>query len=231
MHGRRNRKVKDSPVFLHEKQEEIRMNMILEDLMKRCPALEVCREDIQAAYEVICESYAQGGKLMACGNGGSCSDAEHIVGELVKGFLRKRPLSDAEKACFDGADAEYLTKALQGGLPALSLNLPALGTAAINDLGGDMNYAQAAWGLARKGDVVVGISTSGNARNVSLAVQAAKARGAKTIGLTGMGGGKLGEICDVCIRVPQKETFLVQEYHLMVYHALCAMVEANFFAE
>ena len=206
------------------------MNRILEELMQRCPALEVCREDIQKAFELICESYAGGGKLMACGNGGSCSDAEHIVGELAKGFLLKRPLSEEDRAAFDGPDAEYLTGALQGGLPALSLNLPALSTAAINDLGGDMNYAQAAWALARRGDVIIGLSTSGNARNVSLAVQAAKARGAKTVGMTGMGGGKLGGMCDVCIRVPEKETFRVQEYHLMVYHALCAMVEAKFFA-
>ena len=207
------------------------MNRILEELMQRCPALEACRADIQAAFEVICESYAHDGKLMTCGNGGSCSDAEHIVGELAKGFLKKRPLSEEEKGRFEGDDGEYLAQHLQGGLQAMSLNLPALGTAAINDLGGDMNYAQAAWALARQGDVLIGISTSGNARNVSLAVQAAKARGAKTVGLTGVGGGKLGQLCDVCIRVPQKETFLVQEYHLMVYHALCAMVEAEFFAQ
>lgn len=204
------------------------MNRILEELMARCPALEVCREDMLAAYEILKDCYARDGKVLTCGNGGSCSDAEHIVGELAKGFLKKRPLSEEEKARFQDEDGEYLGNHLQQGFQALSLNLPALGTAAINDLGGDMNYAQAAWALARKGDVLIGISTSGNARNVALAVQAAKARGAKTIGLSGEGGGRLGQMCDVCIRVPQKETFLVQEYHLMVYHALCAMVEAAF---
>ena len=202
---------------------------VLDELLAREGALSGCREDVIAAFEAIKGAFEGGGKLMTCGNGGSCSDAEHIVGELGKGFLKKRPLSDEQKARFPGEDGAALASRLQDGLPALSLNLPALGSAAINDLGGDMNYAQAAWALAREGDAVIGISTSGNAKNVYLAMLAAGARGAKTIGLTGAGGGKLKEICDVCVRAPEKETYRVQEYHLMLYHALCAMVEAEFY--
>ncbi len=205
--------------------------MFLDDMLKREPRLEVCRADMEKAFGLLRDCFASGHKLMTCGNGGSCSDAEHIVGELGKGFLKKRPLSAEDRAQFIGPDGEYLVKALQGGLPALSLNSPALGSAAVNDLGGDMGYAQTAWALARKGDVIIGISTSGNARNVSLAVQAAKARGAAAIGFTGAGGGKLAELCDVCVKAPETETYRVQEYHIMLYHALCAMVEEAFFAE
>ncbi len=206
-------------------------NHILDELMEREPRLIPCRGDMEKAFELIRDSFAGGGKLMTCGNGGSCSDAEHIVGELGKGFLKKRPLSPAEKAALNGEDGDYLARTLQGGLPALSLNLPALHSAAVNDLGGDMGYAQAAWALARQGDVMIGISTSGNARNVALAAQAAKARGALVIGLTGQAGGRLAGLSDVCVKAPARETYRVQEYHIMLYHALCAMVEEAFFEE
>lgn len=200
--------------------------MILDEIMQRDPELECCRADLTAAAEALIRAFEKGGKLLTCGNGGSCSDAEHIVGELAKGFLKKRPLSEAQKARF--ADRE-LADRLQDGLPALSLNSPALTTAVINDLGGELHFAQAAWALAREGDVLLGLSTSGNAKNVAMAVEAAKARGAVTVGFTGMGGGKLAKICDIAVRAPETETYRVQECHLKLYHALCAMVEEHFF--
>lgn len=206
---------------------------ILDELISRYPPLAACRGDILSAFHILRQTFASGGKLLVCGNGGSCADAEHIVGELAKGFLSRRPLSGPEAQALRalGGEGAYLADKLQGGLPALSLNLPALGTAALNDLGGNLNFAQAAHALARPGDAFLGITTSGNAENVRLAALAARTRGAKILGLTGESGGKLKSVCDACIRVPDRETYIIQEYHLPVYHALCAMVEAEFFPE
>ena len=170
---------------------------------------------------------------MVCGNGGSAADSEHIVGELMKGFLKKRQISEKEKdklkSLFPG-EWDYLSKNLQGALPAISLvSHPALSSAFINDVAADMVFAQQVYGYAKAGDVLLGISTSGNAKNVANAVMVARAAGMKTIGLTGGKGGFLQSLCDVTIRVPADETFKIQEYHLPVYHALCAMLEEEFF--
>ena len=205
------------------------------DLISRYPALEVCREDLLAALEAICESYHGGHKLMACGNGGSASDAEHIVGELMKGFLLPRKLGDdmrrrLEAACPEAA--EYLMENLQGALPAVSLvNQVALNTAFANDQAPDLSFAQQVLGMGEAGDVLVAISTSGNSANVVYAVHMAKAKGLKTIALTGESGGRLKDLADICIRVPERETYRIQEYHLPVYHMLCIGAENEFFGE
>ncbi|HOJ11093.1 MAG TPA: SIS domain-containing protein [Clostridiales bacterium] len=193
----------------------------------------VCREDIISAFSTIVQCYEKGGKAMVCGNGGSAADSEHIVGELMKGFILKReiPFKDKEriKAAFP-ENAEYLAKNLQGALPAISLvSQTAISSAFINDVAADMVYAQQVYGYAREGDVLISISTSGNASNVANAVKIAKAFGVKTIGITGKSGGMLRNLCGVTIRVPAEETFRIQEYHLPVYHAVCAAVEEEFF--
>ena len=210
------------------------LNMI-DDLVKRYPALDVCRSSIQEAVEVICASYSKGGKVIACGNGGSASDAEHIVGELMKGFILKRPIDDElysrmKEVCPNEAD--YLRDNLQGALPAVSLmNAVALNSAFANDQAPDLAMAQQVLGLGKKEDVLIGISTSGNSANVIYAVQMAKVKGIKTIGLLGGRECKLKELCDIAICVPEMETYKIQELHLPVYHALCMAVENEFFDE
>ena len=167
------------------------------------------------------------------GNGGSAADAEHLVGELQKGFCLKRPLDEAERkrlVSFDSVDGQYLADRLQGGLPAVSLvSQIALGSAVANDQGGDLALAQSLSALGRRDDVFLGISTSGNARNVALASLVAHCRDMHVIGLTGRDGGWLAKQAEVCIAVPEDETYRVQELHLPVYHALCMMVEDFFF--
>lgn len=210
-----------------------RVEAILNELIARLPALKPCRGLIADAFALLSVSFAGGGKLLVCGNGGSAADGEHIVGELMKGFLlrRKLPERDAEKfARLFPEDGAALASRLQRALPALSLNgHAALSSAFINDVDPSMVYAQQVWGLGREGDVLLGITTSGNSLNVLNAVKAAKAAGIKTVGLTGGSGGKLRGLCDVTVVVPAEETFRVQEYHLPVYHALCAMLEEAFF--
>ena len=197
-------------------------------LMERYPSLEVCRADIVDAAQTIIDMHKKGGALLICGNGGSSADAEHISGELLKGFLKKRPLSDSESASLPDAIAQ----GLQGGIRAIPLtSLTALGTAFSNDVDAELVYAQLVWALGDGNSVFLGISTSGNAKNVSSAALVAKAKGLKTIGLTGVGGGKLAEICDTCIKAPECETYKIQELHLPIYHAICAQVEEEFFTE
>lgn len=197
-------------------------------LMERYPSLEVCRADIVDAVQTIIDMHKKGGALLICGNGGSSADAEHISGELLKGFLKKRPLSDSESASLPDAIAQ----GLQGGIRAIPLtSLTALGTAFSNDVDAELVYAQLVWALGDGNSVFLGISTSGNAKNVSSAALVAKAKGLKTIGLTGVGGGKLAEICDICIKAPECETYKIQELHLPIYHAICAQVEEEFFTE
>lgn len=209
------------------------MTKHLDELIARYPALSVCREDIAAAAEVLCTSYHLGGKLLVCGNGGSAADSEHIVGELMKGFLLARPVDGSlrEKLLATYPDeGDYLADNLQGALPAISLvSHSALSTAFSNDIALDMVFAQQVLGYGKPGDVFLGISTSGNAANVLHAAQVAKVRGLAAVGLTGRSGGKLAGVCDICIRVPADSTPHVQEYHLPVYHALCSMVEQTFF--
>ena len=205
----------------------------LEVLFERCPALEACRADICEAAETICAAYHAGGKLLLCGNGGSAADAEHIVGELMKGFLKKRPLTreirERLRELFP-QDADYMSENLQGALPAVSLvNSVALGTAFANDQAADLVFAQQVLGLGREGDVLLAISTSGNSKNVLYAVEIARARGLKTIALTGRSGGKLKPLADITIAVPEDETYRIQELHLPVYHAICIAAEEEFF--
>lgn len=191
-------------------------------LIERYPALSVCREQIETVVSAFVEMHKNGGALLLCGNGGSAADCEHISGELLKGFLLKRPLNDTEKL---GISSEISEK-LQGGIKAIPLtSLSALGTAFSNDVDADLVYAQLVSVFGGENDVFLGISTSGNAKNVCAAADVARARGLKTFGLTGVSGGRLADICDCTIKVPECETFKIQELHLPVYHAICAQVE------
>jgi D-sedoheptulose 7-phosphate isomerase len=206
---------------------------ILDDLLQRLPELAACGEGLLVAYTAWTDCFAAGGKLMACGNGGSAADSEHIVGELMKGFNLKRQLPQADVEMLTGAfpeDGAALAANLQRALPALSLcSHTALTSAFVNDVSPSMAFAQQVYGLGKPGDIVLGISTSGNSANVVNAVKVAKAMGIRTIALVGGDGGKLAALSDVAIIAPAKETYRVQEYHLPVYHALCAMVEEEFF--
>ena len=207
----------------------------MKELLERYPSLEACKDDILEAKEAMIDCYKKGGKILLCGNGGSCADCDHIVGELMKGFLKLRPLSPEKKEQMkrncNGIDDVMLSK-LQGGLPAISLNsMSALNSAFCNDVDAELVYAQSVLALANKNDILIALSTSGNSKNVLAAAKVAKATGVKIISLTGKTGGKLKDISDVCIRAPQSETFKIQELHLPIYHYLCAEVEAYFFAE
>ncbi len=196
-------------------------------LAARYPALEDLKDEVRDAYGILCSCYASGGKVLVCGNGGSASDAEHIVGELMKGFRSPRPLPEAEK---DGLGE--LGERLQGALPAIALTgQPALSTAYANDVDPVMVFAQQVYGYGRAGDVLLALTTSGNSANVLCAARVAQHRGMKVIGLTGRDGGKLRDLCSVCLIVPGKETAEIQEYHLPIYHTLCAMLEEYFFGD
>lgn len=200
---------------------------IFDELITRYPALGVCRTDIEEAAKLMIDRFSDGGKLLTCGNGGSASDAEHIVGELMKAFVLPRKL---DEALCERLNDRYLSDNLQGALPAVSLiGESALSTAYANDCAPDLAFAQQVLGLGRAGDMLMGISTSGRSKNVVYAGKVARAQGMKVIMLTGAEGGPCAELADVAIRVPEKETFKVQEYHLPVYHALCLAVEAHFF--
>ncbi len=206
----------------------------VDTLIAAYPALAPCRASIEQAALALIAAFRAGGKLLLCGNGGSCADCDHIAGELVKGFLKRRPLpaplrEKISHALPDGGDA--LAESLQGGLPAISLAAhPALFTAFANDVSAEYVFAQQVLAYGRPGDLLVGISTSGNARNVACAVATAKAAGLTTVGLTGAHGGKLRALVDIAICVPASETMRIQELHLPVYHALCAQVEEALFA-
>jgi D-sedoheptulose 7-phosphate isomerase len=213
----------------NEKTEQ----QLLSDLIGRYPDLSGLKEEISQAFVVVKDCYAAGGKILLAGNGGSAADAEHIVGELMKGFRNARPLQAEEKARLVAAEPELgaqLAGHLQGAMMAIALSgHPALSTAFLNDVSGEMVYAQQVHGYGKEGDVFLGISTSGNSANICYAAVAAKARGMNVIAMTGMGGGKLAALADVTIAVPERETFLVQERHLPIYHCLCLMLEAYFF--
>lgn len=202
-------------------------------LIERYPKLEVCKEDIKKAYELLEAAYSNGRKLLVCGNGGSASDSEHIVGELMKEFKLKRKVYSDHAAALKSIDPELgqvLADNLQGALPAISLTgHSSLQTAYMNDAVPELVFAQQVNGYGREGDVLLGISTSGNSKNVLYAAVNAKAKGLKVIGLTGAKENKLMKYADVCIRVPETETYKIQEYHLPVYHCLCLMLEEKFF--
>ena len=208
--------------------------MNIQILTDRYPELAVCAEEIVKAYEIMLNCYRSGGKMLFCGNGGSAADSEHIVGELMKGFLLKRPPLQADRDAFAALfpeDADYFAANLQRGIPAISLvSQSAVQTAFNNDVAADMVFAQQVYGYAAKGDLVMGITTSGNSKNVVNAMKVAKAMGLATVGLTGAKESKLSALCDVTIRVPKTETYQVQELHLPVYHWLCAALEDEIFS-
>lgn len=202
------------------------------DLLCRYPQLKACEGEIAAAFEALKKCFAGGGTLYMCGNGGSASDCAHIAGELLKSFRTPRPLRESEKMQLLklGKEGEYLASRLQRGLPAVSLcEYTALSTAFANDVEGKLTYAQLVNVFAKEGDVLLCLSTSGNSANCVCAALTAKSKGIEVISLTGETGGKLKDLSSVCIRVPARETFLVQELHLPVYHCLCAMLEKDFF--
>lgn len=205
----------------------------IDELISRYPKLESAKEDINKAYELIKETYENNGKLLVCGNGGSAADANHIVGELMKGFCLPRKVDTEfvqKLKSINEEEGEILAQKLQGALPAIALdNHTALSTAYLNDVDGLLCYAQQVMGYGNEGDVLLGISTSGNSKNVGYAVTTAKAKGLKTILLTGKTGGKLKDKVDAVICVDETDTFKIQELHLPVYHCLCLMLENYFF--
>ena len=197
----------------------------LERLMKRYPMLAGMREEIELVFYIMKDSYEKGGKLLVCGNGGSAADSDHIVGELMKGFYKQRKLPAAEKIRF-GEQGEKL----QGALPAIALSQHgALSTAFLNDVDPEMVFAQQVYGYGAEDDVFLGLSTSGNSVNVISAAKVAAAKGMKVIAMTGKDGGAMRELSDVCLVVPAQMTADIQEFHLPIYHALCAMLEDYFF--
>jgi D-sedoheptulose 7-phosphate isomerase len=204
------------------------MNSPLNSLLERYSQLAVCRSDVEKTFGIMRDCFRSGGKVLLCGNGGSAADADHWAGELLKGFRRKRPLNETEK---DGLSLELALK-LQGGLPAIPLTgFPSLGTAFANDVDPQLAFAQLVWGLGRRGDVLVGLSTSGKSRNVCAAMEAAQARGLLRVGLSGRSGFWMDSFCDVCIKAPADETYQVRELHLPIYHCLSLMLEEEFFGQ
>ena len=214
---------------------EQRLQKHIDKLLKRYPVLESCRKDVINAYLIMEECYEHDGKLLIAGNGGSAADSEHIAGELMKRFKSPRPVPQefAEKLkAIDPVRGEELAKNLERGLMAIPLVAhEALSTAYINDVDGLGVFAQQLYGFGRPGDVFLGISTSGNSKNVMSATVVARALGMKVIGLTGAKGGELAQVADVAVKVPETETYIIQELHLPVYHCWCLMLEDRFFGE
>ena len=210
-------------------------NCFMEQLLKRYPALSVCAEQIMRAYSILEETYLNGGTVFTCGNGGSQSDADHIVGELSKGFLLKRSLPCEvvqQISSALGEDASDLCSRLQLGLRAMNLSSqPALSTAYANDVDPLMSLAQELFVMGRTGDSVIGLSTSGNAQNILNAFKVAGGLGIKRILFTGSGHGKCEMYADCVINVPECETYKVQELHLPIYHTICIMQEDRFHGE
>ena len=204
---------------------------ILNDLTVRYPALGEALPEVKKAAELMIEAIKNGNKILLCGNGGSASDCLHIVGELMKEFAVKRPLSEEVKAALcEAGDDGYIGSNLQGAMPAVSLvGVTALESAYANDAASDLGFAQQVLGLGNKGDLLIGITTSGNSKNVIFAAITAKAKGVKTVALTGGTGGKIKDICDCSIVAPARETYKIQEYHLPIYHNLCLALENEFF--
>ena len=214
---------------------ETRLYQYIDLLILRYPQLIVAKDCIVEAYQILEESYTNDGKLLVAGNGGSAADAEHIVGELMKGFVNPRKLEAEYSDALITVNKELgrvLSENLQGALPAIALDGHlALTTAYLNDCEPLLCFAQQVNGYGRKSDVFLGISTSGNSRNILYAATVAKAKGMKVIGLTGEKDSKLSEISDTCIQVPETETYKIQELHLPIYHCLCLMLEDTFFGK
>ena len=208
---------------------DIRISRVLDSLFQRYPDLSPIREEIQQAYYIIKSCFVNDKILFLAGNGGSCADAEHIAGELLKAFRKKRPLTPEEKELLGD---EKMASTLQKGMRCMTLNShTAFGTAFANDEDPSLIYAQQLYIWGRKGDVFLGISTSGNAENVIKAMKAARAKGMQSILLTGPSGGKAASLADCVIHAPGSETYIIQEYHLPIYHALCIMLEETFYDE
>ena len=202
------------------------MNNMRTELLVRYPCLEAVIDSIDAAAQMMVDTYKNGGTVLVCGNGGSCADSDHIVGELMKGFLSLRPMSEEKKSSMaDILDEDILSK-LQRGIPAISLSAQsAVISAYANDVDPELVYAQLVFGYGKKQDMLIGLSTSGNSKNVVAAAKVARAMGIKTLALTGARDSRLSELCDVTVKAPEIETFKVQELHLPIYHYLCAYVE------
>lgn len=196
---------------------------MLNELLERYPVLEECKKEIEYALNLLINTYKNGGKVLVCGNGGSAADSEHIVGELMKGFMLKRSVTDERIP-------RSLVENLQGALPAISLvSQSGVLSAFINDVDPDMMYAQLVYGYGKENDLLICLSTSGNSKNCVNAAEVAKCIGMNVLSMTGAKPSKLSEISDCTVKVPEIETFKVQEYHLPVYHYLCAMTEKHFF--
>jgi phosphoheptose isomerase len=209
------------------------MSQILEKLIQKYPELKKCREEVGAAFDILKDSFQAGGKLLICGNGGSASDSEHIVGELMKGYRLRREIMAELRENLERdlqQDGTFLADRLQRALPAISLaSHTSLMTAISNDIGAEMVFAQQVYGIGGAGDVLMGISTSGKARNVIYAFQVARTLGLKNVGLTGASSEEMDAVCDVVVHIPRSETYEVQEGHVAVYHAICGMLEEEFF--
>ncbi len=204
----------------------------MEKLLKRYPELEAVKDKMLTARELIIDTYKNGGKLLLCGNGGSAADCEHIAGELMKSFKRKRPINDefSKKLAVYGDEGIMIANTLECGLPAISLcGHVSLSTAYANDRDPYMVFAQQVNAMGKSGDLLISLTTSGNSKNCLYASMVAKAMGIKVISITGEGGGKIAELSDICINLPEKETYLVQELTLPLYHYLCAEAEDYFY--
>lgn len=217
------------------KKLEKRLEKHIDLLIERYPVLEVCKDSIINSYLILEECYTNGGKVLIAGNGGSAADSEHIVGELMKAFKLPRLLPENYKNKLKKVNEELgstLAESLQCALPAIALDGHiALSTAYMNDCEPLLCFAQQVNGFGNENDVFIGISTSGNSKNVLYAAVCAKAKGLKVIGLTGEKDSKLSELADICIKAPSKETYMIQELHLPIYHCLCLMLEDKFFGE
>ena len=211
------------------------MDKMLIELIERYPSLAHISEEIKKAADMLCYAAERGGKILVCGNGGSSADADHIVGELMKGFLLKREMPPSDKEKFKAAlgdDATPFVEKLQQGIPAISLSAQtAISSAFINDVDPDLIYAQMVYGYGKPGDVLLAISTSGNSKNVVNALLCAKSMGLCTIALTGKSDSKISANADCTIKAPEEETFKVQELHLPIYHYLCAAAENYLFGK
>ena len=206
--------------------DEPAVSGVIADLYARHPSLAACRRDIDTAFGLLLAAYRAGGKVLVCGNGGSAADAEHIVGELMKKFMKHRPIPEEVGSKL----RPEIASKLEGALPAISLvSMSGILTAFANDVAWETAFAQQVLGLARPGDVLIALSTSGNSANCVAAAEVMKAVGGKSIAFTGANESRLSQVCDVAIRVPETETYKVQELHLPVYHALCAAIEEELF--
>ena len=220
-------KVKIGGKIMREKER-----YFLDDLLNRYPSLKCCEEDIEKAFDLLVKVFESEGKMLVCGNGGSAADSEHIVGELMKSFIKRRELTPEAKSEFEpfGEEGKYIASKLQGALPAISISiLTAFGTAYINSFDPDLVYAQQVYGLGNKNDVLLVFSSSGSSKNIYNAVITAKAKDMRVVALTGESSGKIEDLCDVTIKMPAFISPLVQEYYLPVYHTLAFMLEEYFF--